>query len=51
LPKPSGMLPKGNVTVTIRLCRTQLLDQFEELYRMHVADRDGLERELAEISK
>jgi hypothetical protein len=29
----------------------QLLDQFEELYRMHVADRDRLEQELDEISK
>jgi hypothetical protein len=26
-------------------------DQFEELYRMHVADRDRLEQELDEISK
>jgi hypothetical protein len=29
----------------------QLLDQFEELYRMRVADRDRLEQELDEISK
>jgi hypothetical protein len=29
----------------------QLLDQVEELCRMHVADRDRLEQELDEISK
>ena len=29
----------------------QLLDQFEHLYRMHVADRDRLEKELDEASK
>jgi len=29
----------------------QLLDQFEQLYRMHVADRDRLEKELDEASK
>jgi hypothetical protein len=37
----------GHVTATSK----QLLDQFEELYRMHVADRDRLEQELDEISK
>jgi len=29
----------------------QLLDQFKHLYRMHVADRDRLEKELDEASK
>ena len=29
----------------------QLLDQFEELYTMHVAERDRLEKELDEASK
>ena len=29
----------------------QLLNQFEELYRMHVAERDRLEKELDEASK
>jgi hypothetical protein len=29
----------------------RLLGQFEELYKMHVADRDRLEQELDEISK
>jgi hypothetical protein len=29
----------------------QLLDQFEQLYTLHVADRDRLEKELDEASK
>ena len=29
----------------------QLLAQFEEVYQLHVADRDRLERELIEASK
>jgi hypothetical protein len=29
----------------------QLLDQFEQLYVMHVADRDRLEKELDEVWK
>jgi hypothetical protein len=29
----------------------QLLDQFEQLYMLHVADRDRLEKELDEASK
>jgi hypothetical protein len=33
---------EGHDTATSR----QLLDQFEELYKMHVADRDRLEQEL-----
>jgi hypothetical protein len=37
----------GHDTATSR----QLLGQFQELYRMHVADRDRLEQELHEISK
>jgi sRNA-binding protein len=29
----------------------QLLDQFEQTYRLHVTDRDRLEKELVEASK
>jgi hypothetical protein len=37
----------GHDTATSR----QLLDQFEQLYMLHVADRDRLEKELDEASK
>jgi hypothetical protein len=49
LPTNARSLPKGSVTVSGYL--NQLLDQFEQLYHMHVADRERLEQELDEISK